>query len=1496
MSYLRGARAVLVSFVFAACAPDAAPNEIPNTPRAAEPPSLDLGAVVARVHFAYRPDGDAFGTEHTTYSVRADRAATTFVARHHDGESIATAELRLAVQLPAGEMHVGDDGALVIDRDGVQERYSNTDDGVEQSWRFARAPEREYVVRIATSGLAFDRSTETGLHFVDPESGVGVRYGHATFIDAGGARTEIPATFDDREIVLIVPRDVLRDARYPAVLDPILSPEFGVDNPVAGPASDSQLDPSVARLGTGHFVVWSDRGDIVGTRVDSAGVVLDPYGIVIASAPFDQLDPSISSHGTGALIVWEDTRATGTYRDIWGARIDASGALVDPAGFAIAVAQWEQTDPDVAWNGTEWYVVWSDQRGGSQYDIYGTRVTAAGVVTTPTGTVISNAAQHQTVPVIASNGVDWFVAWEDKRLGFSMPSDIYGTRITAAGTVQNTAGVSVATQARDQLTPSIAALGGSYLVAYIDARSTTIGNAVYGTRIDAAGAVVDATGFPIMGGSGMEYYPAVGSDGTQWLVAYAKWNGFDYDVWATRVSAAAAVLDPAGVAVIAAPGEQLGIDVAFNGGDYLIVEQDARFLATAYHDVYAARLRASDMTALDPSSIRLSTSANRQGPYAVASNGTNYLVVFDDERNGHERDTYAARVGPNGEMRDPAGLAIGTGPGWQQDAAVGSNGDNFLVAFTSHSSGGQPHLYGVTVSAAGVVSPRFTISEGAGYQGSPSIAAVGSEYYVVWTDNHISGTTGIYGSRVSAAGVVTNPGGVVIAELPGYRFGPRIASNGAGYYVVWNDQRTDFQGDIYGTRISAAGAVADPGGVAIAVGPAYASAPRIASLGGEFYTVWLDGRSSPTRFFGTAIDAMGAIARPNGAEITNRGTGAYTFGSNGVSYLLLWNTSPVSVDRDILGTRVYPTGVEDPAGYSMIGDPTRQETGVFLASGIDHRYLLVYGRYVAGAPYLNDRVRGRLLEFDRANGARCGIASECDSTFCVDRRCCNVACGGGAADCQSCAMALGAAADGMCTMIPDGTPCTDGSACTVSDTCSGGACSGTGNPCHLSTTCTNVPPDMFSCGVCPAGTYSMSGTGSSVCMPCPAGQFSAAGATSCTPCEAGRFSAEGAASCTPCSGGSFSASGASSCTPCMAGTFAASGASSCTPCAAGRFSAAGATSCTPCAAGSSSTGGAAMCTPCNPGSFAASGAASCTPCASGTFAATSGAPMCAPCTAGSFAFGTGSTSCMPCAAGRYSASGASACTPCAAGSYSTGGAAMCTQCDAGSYAPSAAMSCTPCLAGTFAGSMASSCTPCGPGSYSAASAAMCTPCAAGSYTSGPASSVCLPCEPGSYASSGASSCSVWSACGAAQYEAMAPSAMNDRECVDCTVCGVGSVEVTPCSATSDTVCESIDPPDGGVDGGMIDPDAGIPDAGIHTDAGMTAVDAGTTNDDAGTAIDDAGTATDDAGTTADAGVFDAGTEPPVDGGCGCRAARRDPIVSLYIALAVAAFWIRRRRR
>jgi len=84
-------------------------------------------------------------------------------------------------------------------------------------------------------------------------------------------------------------------------------------------------------------------------------------------------------------VVWADKRTySSTEYDIYGARVSATGEVLDPTGIPICTDPGRQTSPRVAFDGERYLVVWEDDRESTSafqlYQIYGARVSATGAV------------------------------------------------------------------------------------------------------------------------------------------------------------------------------------------------------------------------------------------------------------------------------------------------------------------------------------------------------------------------------------------------------------------------------------------------------------------------------------------------------------------------------------------------------------------------------------------------------------------------------------------------------------------------------------------------------------------------------------------------------------------------------------------------------------------------------------------------------------------------------------------------------------------------------------------------------------------------------------------------------------------------------------------------------------------------------------------------------------------------------------------------------------
>ncbi len=1049
----------------------------------AESPGFDVGAVVRRVRLAFRPVGDGWHAGNETYAVGADTAGFAITPRHvlvpaarpatqvvhslasHGAEApgatrvprvidggpvrFSTRSVTRGVRALAGGVARGsvEGGRLSIQRGSrLRESVANTDDGVEQSWSFSTRPEGsgDLEVRVAVAGARFVGETDGGLHFADITTGLGVRYGRATWVDASGGRVEVAARWEGGAVVLQVPSTVVDAASYPATLDPLISPEFGMDTPVVGPASFYQNAPVIAAGSGDYLVVWSDwRGgtdaDIFGTRVSSAGVVLDQAGIAISMAAGNQLAPAVAFDGTSWLVVWDD--AGGVDDDIRGARVSAGGVVLDPASIAISTATRLQTAPAVSAGSGQWLVVWQDYRSGvTVSDVFGARVSSAGTLLDAAGIPVCTATADQTELSASYNGTDWLVVWQDYRVGAYM--DIYGSRVSAAGVVREPGGIVIASATSWQQQPSVGFDGTNWFVVWLDSRNGP--SEIYGARVNAAGVVLDAIGIRIATAIWFRGNPDVAFDGTNWLVVWQDdRNGVHLDILGARVSSAGVVLDPGSFVISGAPSAQQTPSVAFAGTSCLVVWADGR--TGIETDIYGARVSAAGTVLDPPAGIPIGLSANRQDSPSAAFDGSRWLVVWQDYRNGHAPDIFGVRVDSAGVILDPSGIAISTATGSQEAPTVASSGSQWLVAWSDLRGGGTSDVYGARITTAGaVLDPTgIPISTATNHQQAPSVTHDGTNFLIVWEDlRWVSSLYGdVYGARVSAAGTVLDPSGIAICTLAGDQKTPTVVSSGSGSLVVWEDYRnivTTGQ-DIYGARVSGAGTVIDPGGIAISTAPNTQMAPTLSFDGTNWLVAWQDLRGGNWDVYAARVSAAGVRLDPAGIGVS-AGIGmqrAPSVGFDGTNHVVVYQDDR-NGNADVYGARVSLAGtLVDAGGVALSASTQWHELAPRVTHGNGRDMLLIYHHF--DTTLGSRRVFARTVTFGSDTGAACGTHSDCEGGFCVDGVCCNTACGGGAAnDCQACSVAMGGTADGTCGPVSAGRSCrVSAGDCDVAESCDG---------------------------------------------------------------------------------------------------------------------------------------------------------------------------------------------------------------------------------------------------------------------------------------------------------------------------------------------------------------------------------------------------------------------------------------------------------------------------
>ncbi|MEO0092100.1 MAG: T9SS type A sorting domain-containing protein [candidate division WOR-3 bacterium] len=721
--------------------------------------------------------------------------------------------------------------------------------------------------------------------------------------------------------------------------------EFLIDTSVVYmPACNLQEMPVIGFDGTNYLIVWSDwrigqYSDIYGARVTTNGTILDPAGIIISSADKWQFHPSVAFDGTNYLVVWQDYRSNAEF-DIYGARVSKSGIVLDPNGIAISIATGDQWYPRAAYDGSNYLVVWQDYRNGGSYDIYGARVNPVGTVLDPTGIEITTADNDQRSPSLAFDGVNYLVVWEDDRNGVS---DIYGTRVSQSGVVLDPSGIAISTASNNQWLPKVAFDNTNYFVVWEDYRSG-IGSDIYGTRVTTAGVVLDASGIPISTATNDQFYPEIVSGGSNYLVVWTDYrSGSYFDIYGARVSSAGVVLDASGILMSATGFDQYPPSVSFDGTNYFVIWQDNRN-SPHYSDIYGTRVSQSGVV-LNSQGIAISTAGNDQWTPSAAFDGTNFFIVWEDKRNGINSDIYGARITQTGIILNPAGIPINTVVKWQGRPAVAYDGTNYLVVWVDERNG-VADIYGARVSQSGfVLDPNgFAISTAVNCQGEPAIAFDGTNYLVVWEDfRNNPDTSDIYGARVGKNGTVLDPTGIPISTAPKSQWSPKVAFDGTNYFVVWEDDRGDYS-DIYGARVNPNGNVLEPDGIIISSAQFWQSSPAIAFNGTEYLVAWQDWRTGVSDVFGTRVDTSGNVLDPDGFQISSSHTVienlpiAVIF--NGTNYIVVWTDERNSTSWDLYGAEVNTSGeVVDSFPVSVQNGDQFAPT---FARGLRNQLLLSY--------------------------------------------------------------------------------------------------------------------------------------------------------------------------------------------------------------------------------------------------------------------------------------------------------------------------------------------------------------------------------------------------------------------------------------------------------------------------------------------------------------------------------------------------------------------------
>jgi hypothetical protein len=698
-----------------------------------------------------------------------------------------------------------------------------------------------------------------------------------------------------------------------------------------------QRYPVVAWNGESWLVAFRSQDPVGGyfanriraVRVSPQGEVLDETPLLIASS---DLPFRLAGQGGQWMITYSMYHDDGYGTHLAGRRIGGDGAFIDAeplvlldwsygastllaaAGeYLVAGADWydssvtraqrigldglpqgdEFTVPGlaIASDGSEYYVAWFS----NFVNLVGSRMTAAGVLLTPTGTLLTSDYSQYHSCSVAHDGTQWWIEWG--------AASAYRTiRVAANGTVLDPGGGAALPLGGTgfaygpQMSPRD---GGGVNFYWNDSRSGD-------TNVWCIPVNPDNTMEPercVSTGTATQLLPdlAVGPAGQ---VAVAFTSGFAAD---DRVLVH--FLDVAGNAMTSEPievarGPNLGqAGIAWNGALYLVVwDEGAAGLTTT--QIKARRMNA-DGTFLDAASFDVMAGFSPD----VEALGDDFLVGASRFVTFQTIAAIARRVdGPTALLLDPSPLAllmgyVSTGP------RVRADGTQWIVTYHSHWSHDSAQSDAVYnfVNANGTFTPPTNPTTTSGGAGTPDVAFSGSRYLFVWRSNTLGSANNSISGRVMNVDGTFATGTFVVAEAAGRQLRPVVDWNGSEFVVAWDDQRNrqaffDERTDIYAARVSETGSVLDPAGIALVTNEdgdvtaaVRSSAPRVALVASARFSL-----AAPYDYHRVGITTIGdAGGLPGDVD----GDGAVDFGDL-LTVLSEWGSvagCPPSIPADVDG-------------------------------------------------------------------------------------------------------------------------------------------------------------------------------------------------------------------------------------------------------------------------------------------------------------------------------------------------------------------------------------------------------------------------------------------------------------------------------------------------------------------------------------------------------------------------------------------------------------------
>jgi PKD repeat protein len=438
---------------------------------------------------------------------------------------------------------------------------------------------------------------------------------------------------------------------------------FNLLNPAPFRLVTGGIVSDLTASGTQFYAGWIKNNQVIGSRISTAGTLLDGTGDVISgtNSPDLYTPTAVSWDGTNFRVSWSK-------KSLYVARVTADGTVLDSGGVAFNGAK---SGPTASTGTGNLQVVWSVLTKTNEYDTQSINISSSNVA--GRALPIGNGAPSQTRSDVAMGANGSMIVF---RSDFSGTNRIMAQPLDASGNPILANPVTLATGNSTTLPggPSVAWNGSVYLATW----GTSTG--IVAQRINQDGTLVDTASFSVMPGFGPTDVAALGDTFLVIARQFVSGNPEVIVPVVARISGTSGVvLDPAGISV----GNSFCVSVSVTtaGTRWL-----AAFRSTTTHDnpvgstygnfINADGSKGTAFVVYGP----YSTAGNSITEVAVASDGNNSLVLQSAPLStSSETDLVGVIVKPDGTHNAPVNLTPWIGN--QYSPRVVWNGVHYVAVF-----------------------------------------------------------------------------------------------------------------------------------------------------------------------------------------------------------------------------------------------------------------------------------------------------------------------------------------------------------------------------------------------------------------------------------------------------------------------------------------------------------------------------------------------------------------------------------------------------------------------------------------------------------------------------------------------------------------------------------------------------------------------------------------------------------------------------------------------